>query len=64
MHLMDEEAAVIPSGDKLFKLILRVVSVLFLTAVFSFFRCVSDNLTFILLYSTVLIIHRTFAVRL
>ena len=34
----------------IFKLILKVVPVLFLTAVFSFFSRVSDNLTFTLLY--------------
>ena len=37
----------------IFKLILRAVPVLFLTAVFSFFSWVSDNLTFTLLYSTI-----------
>ena len=36
---------------KNFKLILKVVPVLFLTAVFSFFSWVSYNLTFTLLYS-------------
>ena len=36
----------------IFKLILRFGPVLFLTAVFNFFSCLSDNLTFTLLYST------------
>ena len=48
----------------IFKLILRVVPVLSLTAVFSFFSWVSDNLTFTLLYSTIYINYRTFAVPL
>ena len=39
--------------SNILKLILRVVPVLSLTAVFSFFSWVSDNLTFILLYSTI-----------
>ena len=40
--------------SSIFKLVLRVpVPVLFLTAVFNFFSCVSDNLTFTLLYSTI-----------
>ena len=39
----------------IFKPILRVVPVLFFTAVFSFLSWVSDNLTFTLLYSTVYI---------
>ena len=43
---------------------LRVVPVLFLTAVFSFFSRVSVNFTFTLLYSTIYIIHKTFVVPL
>ena len=39
----------------IFKLILKVVPVLSLTAVFSFSSWVSDNLTFTLLYSTIYI---------
>ena len=35
-----------------------------LEAVFNLFSCESDNLTFTLLYSTIYIIHRTFAVPL
>ena len=35
----------------IFKFILRVAAVLSLTSVFRFFSCVSDNLTFTLLYS-------------
>ena len=50
--------------SRILKIILRVVPVLFLAAVFSFFSCVSDNLTFTLLYSTIDIIHRAFAVPL
>ena len=46
----------------IFKFILRVVPVLFLTAVFSFFSWVSDNLTFTLLYSTIYINYKTFVV--
>ena len=46
----------------IYKLILRVVPVLVLTTVFSFFSCVSDNLTFTLLYSTIYINYKTFAV--
>ena len=38
-----------------FTFILRVVPVLFLTAVYSFLSWVSDNLTFTLLYSTIYI---------
>ena len=48
----------------IFKLTLRVVPVLFLTAVFSFFSYVSDNLTFTLLYSSIYTNYRTFAVPL
>ena len=43
-------------------LILKVTHVWFLLADFKLFNCESDNLTFTLLYSTVYIIHRTFAV--
>ena len=46
------------------KLILRVVPVLSLTADFNFFSCVSDNLTFTLLYSTIYTNYRTFVVPL
>ena len=46
----------------IFKLILRVVPVLFLTAVFSFFSCTSDILIFTLLYSTIYTDYRSFAV--
>ena len=42
-------------------LILRVVPVLFLTAVFSFFSCVSDNFISASLYSTIYTNYRTFA---
>ena len=42
--------------------ILNVVPVLFLTAVFSFFSCVSDNLTFTLLYSAIYTNYWTFTV--
>ena len=40
-------------SSNIFKLLLKVVPVLFLTAVFSFFSCVSVNFTFSLLYSTI-----------
>ena len=43
-----------------FKLILKVVLVLFLTAVFSFFSCASDNFSFALPYSTIYANNRTF----
>ena len=46
----------------IFKFILRVVPVLSLTANFNFFSCVSDNLTFTLLYSTIYINCETFVV--
>ena len=39
--------------SSIFKLILKVVPALILTAVFSFFSCASVNLTFTLLYSTI-----------
>ena len=48
----------------MFKLILRVALVLFLAAGSSFFSWVCDNLTFTLLYSTIYINCRTFAVPL
>ena len=48
----------------IFKYILKVVPVLFLTADFSLFSWVSDNLTFTLLYSTIHINCRTFVVSL
>ena len=50
--------------SNIFKLILTVVPVLSLTAVFSYFSCLSDNLAFTLLYLTICFIHRTFAVPL
>ena len=65
-------AAVIPKGAKIFfgegtatfihgfELILKVVSILFLTVVFSFFSCVFVNFTFTLLYSTIYTNYRTF----
>ena len=49
---------------KVLVFILKVRPCLFLTAVFSIFICKSYNLTFTLLYSTVHIIHRIFAVPL
>ena len=48
----------------IFKRIPKVVPVLFLTARFSFFSWVSDNLTFTLLYSTIYTNYRTFVVPL
>ena len=45
---------------KILKLIYRVVPVLSLTADFNFFSCVSDNLTFTLLCSTIYINCKTF----
>ena len=48
----------------IFKRILRLVPALFLTAFFSFFGWVSDNLSFTLLYSTIYINYRTFVVPL
>ena len=50
--------------SNIFKLILRVAPVLFLTAVFNLFSFVSDNFTFALLYSTIYTNYRTFAVPL
>ena len=49
---------------KYFKFILKVFLVLFLTTVFSFFSCASDNFTFTLLYSVIYTNCRTFPVLL
>ena len=53
-----------PFCAHIFKLILRVVNVLLLTTVFSFFSCVSDNLIFTLLYWTIYINYKSFSVPL
>ena len=50
--------------SNIFKLILRVVPILFLTAVFRFFNDVSVNFTFTLLYSTIYTNYKTFVVPL
>ena len=46
----------------IFKFILKVLPVLFLTAVFIFFSWVFDNLSFTLLYSAIYINYKTFFV--
>ena len=48
--------------SNIYKLIHRVVPVLFLTAVFSLFSCVSVNFAFTLLYSTICTNYKTLAV--
>ena len=50
--------------SNIFKLILKVVPVLSLTAIFIGFNCLSVNFTFTLLYSTIYTIYRTFVVLL
>ena len=51
-------------SSNIFKFILKVVLVLFLTAVLSFFSCVSDNFALTLLYSTIYTNYRTSVVPL
>ena len=52
------------SPSSIFGLILKVVPVLFLTAVFSFFSCVSDNFHFLYCIQPIICSYKTFVVAL